>query len=238
GTINVVPDHASFTLGLAGASKQEWETLAAGLAVTACELSQPKGWKPHPHAASGENVTIQTSSATPLAEIPSAIRMTVDLRNASEDKIDAADAAIEQRFTELAAQGLHLHSARKQRIAPTPGNPFLINLVRGVKQTLGYTDLLDVVLAAGHDFNNFAYALWHGHRIPAVMIASACVKGISHNVEERTLLEDIHQSGNVLLHTMLQLADARTVIPEWNDPPPLNHAQKLEMEFGAPLSRA
>lgn len=255
GTINVVPDTASFTIGLTNGTDQEWDALQTELAAASKDLEAPKRLPPAPtnswivagwrkakalalkHHHPGERVFIETSPAAPLTEVPSEMHLTVDLRNVTEETIDRADAHIETTFAELAEQQMHLQSARRQRIAPTPGNPFLINMIRGVKRTLGYAGELFLVLAAGHDFNNFAYTLWANHRIPAAMIAAASVDGVSHNVDEFTILDDLRKSGNVLLHTLLKLADARTILPEWKDPPPKPHTQTLEKEFGAALSR-
>jgi beta-ureidopropionase / N-carbamoyl-L-amino-acid hydrolase len=73
--------------------------------------------------------------------------------------------------------------------------------VRNAAQRLGY-DHMDIISGAGHD------ACYVSRVAPTGMIFVPCEDGISHNEIENATKEDIGAGAQVLLHAMIERADA------------------------------
>ena len=86
-----------------------------------------------------------------------------------------------------------------------PGVSFDADCVRAVAdavETLGYTHR-DIVSGAGHDACNLAAA------VPTSMIFVPCEGGLSHNEAEAITPVQAEAGANVLLHAMLERANAK-----------------------------
>ena len=73
--------------------------------------------------------------------------------------------------------------------------------MRNAAEHLGYSHM-NIVSGAGHDACNLAGI------VPAAMIFVPCRDGISHNEAESATPEDCTAGADVLLHTVLALANA------------------------------
>ena len=78
-----------------------------------------------------------------------------------------------------------------------------INAVRNATATLGYAGK-EMVSGAGHD------SVYVSRIAPTSMIFIPCEGGLSHNEAENARREDVEAGCNVLLHAMLEMADAIT----------------------------
>lgn len=85
------------------------------------------------------------------------------------------------------------------KVDPLPFSSDILDTIQSVSDDLG-VKWLPIGSGAGHD------AQVVGRVAPAAMIFVPSYKGRSHCPEEFTKTEDIENGANVLLHTMLRLA--------------------------------
>ena len=127
--------------------------------------------------------------------------LTVDLRNTDEATLEEAEARLAAEVARAAAdEGVAVASRRLARFEPVSFDPRVVDLVEGVASSLGHT-VRRMPSGAGHDAQMIA------RLAPAGMIFVPSVGGISHNPAELTLPEHLQAGADVLLHTMLALAD-------------------------------
>ncbi len=127
--------------------------------------------------------------------------LTVDLRNTDEATLEEAEARLAAEVARAAAdEGVAVASRRLARFEPVSFAPRVVDLVEGVASSLGHT-VRRMPSGAGHDAQMIA------RLAPAGMIFVPSVGGISHNPAELTLPEHLQAGADVLLHTMLALAD-------------------------------
>jgi beta-ureidopropionase / N-carbamoyl-L-amino-acid hydrolase len=126
---------------------------------------------------------------------------TVDLRNTDEAKLQEAEKRLHAFAGELAAaEGVTLAHRKLARFEPVAFDPAVVELVETTARRLGHS-VRRLPSGAGHDAQMLARVC------PAGMIFVPSVGGISHNVEEFTKLQDVQAGANVLLHTLLALAN-------------------------------
>ncbi len=126
---------------------------------------------------------------------------TVDLRNTDESKLQEAERRLHAFAREIAAaEGVTLSHRSLARFEPVSFDPAVVALVEGVARRLGHS-VRRLPSGAGHDAQMLARVC------PAGMIFVPSAGGISHNVQEFTALADLEAGANVLLHTLLTLAN-------------------------------
>jgi N-carbamoyl-L-amino-acid hydrolase len=126
---------------------------------------------------------------------------TVDLRNTNEAVLQEAERRLNTFAAQVAAaEGVTLSSRMLARFEPVAFDPAVVDLVEATARGLGHS-VRRLPSGAGHDAQMLARVC------PAGMIFVPSVGGISHNVEEFTALNDLEAGANVLLHTVLKLAN-------------------------------
>lgn len=132
--------------------------------------------------------------------IPSAGRMTVDLRNTDETRLRGAEQSLERFLTELAAsEGVGIHSERLARFEPVRFDPTIVQKIETHARRLGLS-CQRMCSGAGHDAQMMARVC------PSAMIFVPSAGGISHSPAERTRPEHLVAGADVLLGTLLELA--------------------------------
>lgn len=127
--------------------------------------------------------------------------MTVDVRNTD----DATLREVEQRIDDFAHkaaadEGVDVDSETLARFEPVHFDDRVVGLVETVAGELGNTTRR-LPAGAGHDAQMLARVC------PAGMVFVPSVGGVSHNPAEHTDPADVAAGANVLLHTMLRLAN-------------------------------
>ena len=126
---------------------------------------------------------------------------TVDLRNTDEAILQDAERRLHAFANQIAAaEGVTLNHRTLARFEPVAFDPAVVSLVEETARRLGHS-VRRMPSGAGHDAQMLARIC------PAGMIFVPSVGGISHNVKEFTALADIEAGANVLLQTLLQLAN-------------------------------
>lgn len=129
-------------------------------------------------------------------------RLTVDLRNTDEDRLQRAEQGLNDCLARLQAEeGVTIEQRRLARFSPVQFNPAMIALVESTAHALGLP-CRRLPSGAGHDAQMFA------PNCPAGMIFVPSQGGISHNVAEYTAPDQLAAGANVLLQAMLTLADS------------------------------
>jgi len=134
--------------------------------------------------------------------VPAAATFTVDIRNTDEALLQEA----ERRFDEFlhataAAEGCSVETRVLARFEPVIFDPEVVDMVEATASTLGHS-VKRMPSGAGHDAQMLARVC------PTAMVFTPSRDGISHNPAEYTAPADLEAGTNVLLHTMLQLANA------------------------------
>ncbi len=126
--------------------------------------------------------------------------VTVDLRNTDEALLKIAEQKLNEFLTQLSSdEGVTITSHRLARFEPVQFDQSIADLIASKAQTLGYS-CRTMTSGAGHDAQMMA------RFCPSAMIFVPSVKGISHNPAEHTEVADLVAGGNVLLQTLLELA--------------------------------
>ena len=126
---------------------------------------------------------------------------TVDLRNTDEGVLQES----EQRFHEFLqatakAEDCTVETRSLARFEPVIFDSSVVDLVEKTAASLGHS-VRRMPSGAGHDAQMLARVC------PTAMVFTPSVNGISHNPAEYTSPEDLEAGANVLLHTMLALAE-------------------------------
>ena len=134
--------------------------------------------------------------------IPGRVFMTVDLRHPDNDELGRMDADLRAAAADIAAR--HRLEAAVEQIWHFPASPFAKELVESVRRgavQAGYAHM-DIVSGAGHD------ACYVSRVAPTAMIFVPCKDGISHNEIEDATQQDAAAGCQILLHAMVERADA------------------------------
>ncbi len=127
--------------------------------------------------------------------------LTVDLRNTDEALLQKAEARLVEFLATLAREeGVSITSRPLARFEPVVFDAAMVRRIETVAAGLGLSQRR-MTSGAGHDAQMLARIC------PSAMIFVPSIKGISHNPAERTLPADLAAGTNVLLHTLLELAD-------------------------------
>lgn len=152
------------------------------------------------HAPDGR-ATIGMAEITPNSRnvVPSRVVCSVEFRHPEQSALDAMEAALHEAAESLSARGVIAHVERIFDYAPIAFNAECLARTEKAVADLGYSSK-PMVSGAGHD------TCYVSKIAPASMIFIPCVKGISHNEEERILPEWSEKGANVLLHSVLAAA--------------------------------
>ena len=134
--------------------------------------------------------------------VPQRLVFPVDLRHPDPATLERMVA----QFRELvegscAAHGIGAAVAQVWHMPATAFEPRLVDLVERAAQSLGYSHRR-IVSGAGHD------SLHTAQFAPTTMIFVPCAGGLSHNEAESASPGDLAAGANVLLHAILETADA------------------------------
>ena len=132
--------------------------------------------------------------------IPGEVRFSIDLRNASAERVDRMDAEI-RAFAEQAKResGLAIELAEVAHYPPCPFDPGCVASVERAATELDYAHMR-ATSGAGHD------AVYLARVAPTAMIFVPCKGGLSHNELEEADPAHLEAGANVLLHCMLEKA--------------------------------
>ena len=127
--------------------------------------------------------------------------LTADLRNTDESLLREAEHRLEEFLTSMARdEGVTIRAKRLARFEPVSFDPGVIGCIERIASRLGFAPRR-MTSGAGHDAQMLARIC------PTAMIFVPSAKGISHNPAEYTAPEHLAAGANVLLHTILELAD-------------------------------
>jgi beta-ureidopropionase / N-carbamoyl-L-amino-acid hydrolase len=133
--------------------------------------------------------------------VPATATLTVDLRNTDDAVLTRAEQALADEVARLAeAEGVNVASRSLARFEPVDFDPATVELVEATARRLGHSTRR-LPSGAGHD------AQMLGRVCPTAMIFTPSVDGLSHNIAEHTHPDDVTAGANVLLHTLLALAE-------------------------------
>ena len=141
--------------------------------------------------------------------VPSSATITVDLRHTDEAALAAAEQRLAATIDELAvAEGVMVERRTLARFEPVAFDERIVGLVERTAASLGLSHRR-MPSGAGHDAQMLARVC------PAGMVFVPSVGGISHNVTEHTEPDDLAAGTEVLLRTVLHLAEA---VDPWSTP--------------------
>ncbi|MCO4761392.1 MAG: Zn-dependent hydrolase [Myxococcales bacterium] len=133
--------------------------------------------------------------------VPNRVEMTVDLRHVDEAELVEAEAVLLAFVAATCeAEGVTFRTDRLARFQPHTFSPAVTGLIAEHAAELGLSHRL-MSSGAGHD------AQIIGRKCPAGMIFVPSVDGISHNIKEHTEPHHLIAGADVLLRTMVSLAN-------------------------------
>ena len=133
--------------------------------------------------------------------IPDKAVLSVDLRNSDETILKEAGQRLQQIIQECAQQDdVLIETQLLARVQPEPCHKDIVSTVLGEVQELGYP-YRTMSSGAVHD------ALIMARYCPTGMIFVPSKNGLSHNPDEFTSIDDLEAGANVLLKTVLRLAE-------------------------------
>ena len=132
--------------------------------------------------------------------IPGRVKFSIDLRNSTDDLVDAMAAEVKAFADQVAKEhGVQVHIEMVSSYPAQLFQPECVEAVGRAAAKLGYSHM-PAVSGAGHD------AVYMAKLAPSGMIFIPCKDGISHNEIEDAKPEHIEAGCNVLLHAMLERA--------------------------------
>jgi N-carbamoyl-L-amino-acid hydrolase len=135
--------------------------------------------------------------------VPGSAELTVDLRNGDEAALGEAERRLEAHVEELArTDGLRCDMRRVVRLQPVAFDEEMVDLVEQSAESLAHS-AARLTSGAGHDAQMMARVC------PTTMIFVPSRGGVSHSPEEHTAPEHLQAGANVLLRTILALAERR-----------------------------
>ncbi|MGI9606767.1 MAG: Zn-dependent hydrolase [Acidimicrobiales bacterium] len=150
-----------------------------------------------PHVATVGRVEFQPNLVN---VVPASATFTVDLRNTNEEVLRES----ERRFAEFVQQtvvdeGCSVEMRTLARFEPVIFDTTVVDLVESTAAALGHS-VKRMPSGAGHDAQMMARVC------PTAMVFTPSKNGVSHNPAEYTAPGELAAGANVLLHTMLALA--------------------------------
>lgn len=132
--------------------------------------------------------------------IPGEVKMTVDLRNTSEEELQKAESMLKECIENIEKEeGVKITARKLARFEPEYFDKEMVNLVEQKAKELGCSTHR-MPSGAGHDAQILS------RMCPAAMIFVPSVNGISHNTKEFTKDEDVKNGANTLLQVVLDVA--------------------------------
>lgn len=133
--------------------------------------------------------------------IPGKAVFTIDFRSPDLAKLTSMRERLEAEAPQIAADlGLGIDIEPVGHFDPVTFDPQLVDIVRNTARHLGYSHM-NIISGAGHD------ACWINRVAPTVMIMCPCVDGLSHNEAEEISPEWAAAGADVLLHSVLEVAE-------------------------------
>ena len=145
--------------------------------------------------------TVGQVEVTPGAAnvIPGRVRLTLEIRDLSMDKIEEVFSAIEASSRQIARETNTDVSFEQYYVSlAAPTDERLRTIIERTATQLGLT-ALRMPSGAGHDAQSIALLA------PVGMIFVPSIGGISHSPQERTNPEDVTNGANVLLRSLLEV---------------------------------
>lgn len=137
--------------------------------------------------------------------VPSTARLTVDLRNGDNELLSAAEGRLEDFLEQLSKDnGVDIKTKSLARFDPVNFDQKIVEIIEVTAEKLNY-NYRRMTSGAGHD------AQMMSRICPSAMIFTPSINGVSHNPAEATNESDLVAGSNVLLHTILALAEDSTV---------------------------
>lgn len=132
--------------------------------------------------------------------IPGRVEMSIDLRNASAQTLDAMTDAVHAKAQQLSAEhGVSISLKQTAHFPPCAFDASMSAVIESTASAYGYPHMR-LASGAGHD------AVYVARRCPTAMIFVPCERGISHNEIENADPAHLHAGANVLLHAVLARA--------------------------------
>ena len=129
------------------------------------------------------------------------LTFTAEFRSPSSATLDALDNGLQEAVAEISKRRkVEIKLDRFWRKEPTVFDARLVSAVQNASDALGYASRR-ITSGAGHDACNLNAVM------PAAMIFVPCKDGVSHNELEDATQADCAAGANVLLHTVLSLAE-------------------------------
>jgi beta-ureidopropionase / N-carbamoyl-L-amino-acid hydrolase len=133
--------------------------------------------------------------------IPREAVITVDLRNTDESQLQEAERRLDVFLRDLAArEGLEIRTRRLARFEPVVFDKHIVSIIQESAEFLDQP-IRSMTSGAGQDAQMLARIC------PAAMIFVPSIGGISHSPSESTRPEHLELGANVLLQTVLRLAE-------------------------------
>lgn len=145
-------------------------------------------------------LTIQPGA---LNIVPAEVKLGLEIRHGSNEQLDAMQTALFGLAEKSAEKfGLSLEIEPVSVIPPALLDETVVAGIESAAAELGLTHTR-LLSFAGHDTQSLSTIM------PSAMFFVPSVDGISHNPKELTHPDDVINSANVMLQTLLKLADAR-----------------------------
>jgi beta-ureidopropionase / N-carbamoyl-L-amino-acid hydrolase len=134
--------------------------------------------------------------------IPGKVFFSIDFRHPNADTLMKMDAAIRAAGAKVAQDlGLTVEVKDIWYSPPVAFDENCVAAVRNATEGLGLSRM-DIISGAGHD------SVYMSRVAPTAMVFVPCADGISHNEIESATADDLADGCNVLLHAMLERANA------------------------------
>ena len=158
------------------------------------------GLENQPHACA--TVGMLQNSPNSRNTIPGKVFFSIDFRHPKEETLAKMDADIRAEAAAVAKEiGLAIEVKDIWYSPPVVFHPSCVDAVRESAAMLGMRHM-DIISGAGHD------SVYMARVAPTAMVFVPCADGISHNEVESATAEDLAAGCNVLLHAMVQRANA------------------------------
>lgn len=134
--------------------------------------------------------------------IASRAKVAVDLRNTDDDVLKEAERRLGAFLEELSsAESVAISTRRLARFEPVTFDPSIVRVIEETADALGLSHRR-MTSGAGHDAQMMARIC------PTAMVFTPSVNGVSHNPAEHTAAADLEAGANMLLHTLVKLAES------------------------------
>ncbi len=151
----------------------------------------------------GSKITFGRAQLFPgtFSIVPGRAEFTLDFRSTSLETLQELNTQLYAMAQDTAAtRGLTFNAKTMDRTVPMPIPQRLKQLLKDTSDTLGYASMF-LPSGAGHDAQILASVT------EAAMIFIPCLDGLSHCPQENIRWEDLEKGANLLLHSLIRLAE-------------------------------